>query len=187
MITIQPHASEKIQHQIALSVLIAEFKQFLPAAAIISEPEALRPFESDGLSVYHCLPWLVVLPETVQQVQRIMTFCYQQGVPVVARGAGTGLAGGAVPLDNGVLLGLSKLNQILEIDSANRLVRVQRDCLGLLLRQRMWAAASLHSRHSDERGFLNPGKAVATLQRCAEFGAMHVHQGKLGHPELERF
>ena len=54
-----------------------------------------------------------------------MTFCYQQGVPVVARGAGTGLAGGAVPLDNGVLLGLSKLNQILEIDSANRLASVQ--------------------------------------------------------------
>ena len=125
MITSQPHASEKIHHQVALSVLIAEFKQFLPAAAIISEPEALKPFECDGLSVYHCLPWLVVLPETVEQVQRVMTFCYQQGVPVVARGAGTGLAGGAVPLDNGVLLGLSKLNQILEIDSANRLASVQ--------------------------------------------------------------
>jgi glycolate oxidase len=77
------------------------------------------------LSVYHCLPWLVVLPETVEQVQRVISFCYMQGVPVVARGAGTGLAGSAVPLDNGVLLGLSKLNKIIEIDSANRLARVQ--------------------------------------------------------------
>ncbi len=125
MITIQPHSSEKIQHNIARNVLIAEFKTFLPESAIVSEPEELRPFECDGLSVYRCLPWLVVLPETVEQVQRIVRFCYLQGVPVVARGAGTGLSGGAVPLDNGVLLSLTRLNQILEIDSANRLARVQ--------------------------------------------------------------
>ena len=123
--TIQPHASEKIQHSVALNVLIAEFKQFLPADSIISEPEALKPFECDGLPVYRCLPWLVVLPETVEQVRRIVAFCFRQGVPVVARGAGTGLSGGAVPLDNGVLLSLSKLNQILEIDAANRLAVVQ--------------------------------------------------------------
>jgi glycolate oxidase len=125
MITIQPHSSEKIQHNIARNVLIAEFATFLPVAAIVSESEELRPFECDGLSVYRCLPWLVVLPETVEQVQRIVRFCYLQGVPVVARGAGTGLSGGAVPLDNGVLLSLTRLNQILEIDSANRLARVQ--------------------------------------------------------------
>lgn len=125
MITIQPHSSEKIQHQIARNVLIAEFKTFLPESAIVSEPEELRPFECDGLPVYHCVPWLVVLPETVEQVQRIMQFCFLQGVPVVARGAGTGLSGGAVPLDNGVLLSLARLNRILEIDSANRLARVQ--------------------------------------------------------------
>jgi glycolate oxidase len=119
MITIQPHASEKIQHQVQRYVLIEEFKRFLPAAAIISELEALKPFECDGLSAYHCLPWLVVLPETVEQVQSIVKCCYQQGVPVVARGAGTGLAGGALPLANGVLLSLARLNRILEIDSAS--------------------------------------------------------------------
>jgi len=125
MITIQPHASEKIQHEVQRDELIRQFKQFLPAAAIISEPEALKPFECDGLSAYHCLPWLAVLPETVEQVQAIVKCCYQLGVPVVARGAGTGLAGGALPLANGVLLSLARLNRIIEIDRANRLARVQ--------------------------------------------------------------
>jgi len=125
MITIQPHSSEKIQHQVARSALITEFKTFLPESAIVSEPEELRPFECDGLPVYHCVPWRVMLPEIIEQVQRIMQFRFLQGVPVVARGAGTGLSGGAVPLDNGVLLSLAKLNQILEIDSSNRLARVQ--------------------------------------------------------------
>ena len=125
MITIKPHASEKIHHQVERKSLIDEFKTFLPLTSIISEAEALRPFECDGLSVYHCLPWLVVLPDTVEQVQRFIRICHRHNVPVVARGAGTGLAGGALPLDNGVLLSLAKLNKILEIDCANRLARVQ--------------------------------------------------------------
>lgn len=135
MITIQPHASERIQHRIDRSVLIEEFKTFLPRASVIFETEALKPFECDGLSAYHCLPWLVVLPETVEQVQRILRFCYKLGVPVVARGAGTGLAGGAMPLANGVLLSLAKLNQILQIDAANRLAVVQPGVRNLAISQ----------------------------------------------------
>jgi glycolate oxidase len=135
MITIQPHASETIQHQIDRNVLINEFKTFLPQASIIFEKEALKPFECDGLSAYHCVPWLVVLPETVEQIQRILRLCYQQGVPVVARGAGTGLAGGAMPLANGVLLSLAKLNQVLEIDIANRLAVVQPGVRNLAISQ----------------------------------------------------
>ncbi len=135
MITIQPHTSETIRHQIDRSVLINEFKTFLPRAAIIFDKEALKPFECDGLSAYHCVPWLVVLPETIEQIQRIVRFCHQLGVPVVARGAGTGLAGGAVPLANGVLLSLAKLNKILEIDSANRLAVVQPGVRNLAISQ----------------------------------------------------
>lgn len=125
MKTIRPHASERIHHKVARRQLVDEFKTFLSSSSIISDDEALRPFECDGLSVYHCLPWLVVLPESVEQVQRIIEICYRLGVPVVARGAGTGLAGGALPLENGVLLSLAKLNKILEIDFANRLACVQ--------------------------------------------------------------
>lgn len=122
---VRPHSSETVHHQIERRRLIEEFKTFLPLTSIISEPEALRPFECDGLSVYHCLPWLALLPDTVEQVQRIIEICNRHGVPVVARGAGTGLAGGALPLENGILLSLAKLNKILEIDCANRLARVQ--------------------------------------------------------------
>ena len=125
MITIQPHASEKIQHQVDKSKLVKLFRQFLPDSSVLTEKEQLAPYECDGLSAYHCLPWLVVLPEVVEQVQKILHICDEKGVPVVARGAGTGLSGGAIPLDNGVLLSLAKFNAILQIDVNNRMAIVQ--------------------------------------------------------------
>ncbi|MDO9106695.1 MAG: FAD-linked oxidase C-terminal domain-containing protein [Methylovulum sp.] len=139
MTSTQPHHSERIHHQVALHVLVNELKTCLPDSAIIAEPEALRPYECDGLSAYRCLPWLVVLPATVAQVQHCVRCCYRHGVPIVARGAGTGLAGGALPLDNGVLLSLVRLNRILDIDSANRLARVEPGVRNLAISQ---AAAS---------------------------------------------
>jgi glycolate oxidase len=125
MIATHPHASEKIHHQADRDCLLEAFRAVLPAASILTEVEALRPYECDGLSVYRCLPWLVLLPENVEQIQQIIKICSRHGVPVVARGGGTGLAGSALPLENGVLLVLSKLNRILELDPANRLARVQ--------------------------------------------------------------
>ncbi|MBL1265635.1 FAD-linked oxidase C-terminal domain-containing protein [Methylomicrobium sp. RS1] len=125
MITTHPHPSEKIHHQVDRNRLLEEFRRLLPPASILTEAEALRPYECDGLSMYRCLPWVVLLPENVEQIQRIMKICSRHGVPVVARGGGTGLAGSALPLENGVLLVLSKLNRILELDPANRLARVQ--------------------------------------------------------------
>ena len=97
----------------------------LPAHCILSEEAELRPYECDGLSAYRRLPWLVLMPETVDQVQAILAYCRRLQVPVVARGAGTGLSGGALPLDNGVLLSLARFTEILEIDTGNRLARVQ--------------------------------------------------------------
>jgi glycolate oxidase len=105
--------------------LVRQFRQFMPADAIIDQTESQHPFESDALLLYRDLPLLVVLPETVEQVQRIMRCCHQLGVPVVARGSGTGLAAGAMPHPEGVLLGLSKLSKILEIDAPSGIARVQ--------------------------------------------------------------
>ena len=107
----------------------------LPAHCILSEEPELSPYECDGLSAYHQVPWLVLLPETVQQVQSILGYCYQHKVPVVARGAGTGLSGGALPLANGVLLSLARFNSILDIDLANRLARVQPGVRNLAISQ----------------------------------------------------
>ena len=100
-------------------------RQCLPADGIIEELESQRPFECDALTIYRELPLLVVLPETVEQVQQVLLICHQLGVPVVARGSGTGLCAGAMPHPEGVLLGLSKLNRILEIDPLARIARVQ--------------------------------------------------------------
>ena len=97
----------------------------LPARCILSDEAELRPYECDGLSAYRRLPWLVVLPETIEQVQSVLACCHRHRVPVVARGAGTGLSGGALPLANGVLLSLAKFTDIIDIDIHNRLARVQ--------------------------------------------------------------
>jgi glycolate oxidase len=105
--------------------LIRALLEALPADAILREEEDLRPYECDGLSAYRRKPLLVVLPGTVEQVQHVLRCCRERKVPVVARGAGTGLSGGAFPLANGVLLGLAKFNRILSIDPENRCAHVQ--------------------------------------------------------------
>ena len=91
---------------------------------IVSEPER-RVYESDGLTAYRQLPLVVVLPATVEQVAAVLRYCKRMGVKVVPRGAGTSLSGGALPLADGVLLGLAKFNRILEIDYDNRCVVAQ--------------------------------------------------------------
>lgn len=105
--------------------LIRSLRDLLPPESLLTDPEDLRPFECDGLSVYRRLPLVVALPETVSQVQSIMRLCHALHVPVVARGAGTGLSGGALPLSNGLLLSLAKFKRILNIDSENAMATVQ--------------------------------------------------------------
>jgi glycolate oxidase len=104
---------------------ITALKTALPANSLLIEPEALRPYECDGLSAYRQVPLAVCLPETLEQAQAVLRACRQYNVPVVARGAGTGLSGGALPLADGVILSLARFNRILEIDAENRLARVQ--------------------------------------------------------------
>ncbi len=97
----------------------------LPATSVITDPRALRAFETDGLTAIRETPWIVVLPETVEQVAAVLEICRDAEVPLVPRGAGTGLSGGARPLADGIVLGLSKLDRILEVDLDNVVARVQ--------------------------------------------------------------
>jgi len=106
-------------------LIIPLLQESLPAHCVLSHPEELRPYECDGLSAYRQLPMVVVIPETTEQVRTILALCSKHGVPVVARGAGTGLSGGALPLADGVLLSLAKFNRIINIDPNNRTARVQ--------------------------------------------------------------
>jgi glycolate oxidase len=105
--------------------LVRELRSFLPEDAVLEQEEEVRPYECDGLSAYRQLPLLVVLPRTVEEIQRVMRLCHAREIPVVARGAGTGLSGGALPLADGVLLSLARLTRILALDPVNRTARVQ--------------------------------------------------------------
>lgn len=96
-----------------------------PAEAVIVDEHERRAYENDGLTAYRQPPLVVVLPETTEQVSRVLRYCHDHGIKVVPRGAGTSLSGGALPLADGVLLGLGKFKKILEIDYDNRCARVQ--------------------------------------------------------------
>ncbi len=105
--------------------LVAALRTFLPPESVLHAEEDLRPYECDGLSAYRAVPLMVVLPDTSEQVQRVLRLCSERKIPVVARGAGTGLSGGALPLPDGILLSLAKFSRILDIDRVNRTARVQ--------------------------------------------------------------
>src|SRR5512145_673504 len=105
--------------------VVAALEAFLPGTSILFDHEDVKPYECDGLTAYRQVPMVVALPETEEQVCRILKTCHALKVPVVARGAGTGLSGGALPLGNGVLLSLAKLTRIVEIDERAHTTRVQ--------------------------------------------------------------
>ncbi len=107
------------------SAVCAALRSFLPETSVLFTPEDVTPYECDGLSAYRQVPMVVVLPENEQQVCEILETCHALRVPVVARGAGTGLSGGALPLGNGVLLSLAKLMKIMHLDPLARTARVQ--------------------------------------------------------------
>jgi len=97
----------------------------VPAACVLHQPEDLYPYECDGLSAYRQLPMAVVIPETIDQIRSVLAICRDHKVPIVPRGAGTGLSGGALPLENGVLLSLVRFNRVLKLDPVNRSATVQ--------------------------------------------------------------
>ncbi len=105
--------------------IIAALRRIVPGEGVIAEEEELRAYECDGLTAYRQLPMIVVLPETTAQVSEILKYCHGEGIKIVPRGAGTSLSGGALPLEDGITLGLGKFNRILDIDYDNRCVTAQ--------------------------------------------------------------
>ncbi|MBH3428381.1 glycolate oxidase subunit GlcD [Pseudomonas alkylphenolica] len=121
--------------QVDKPALLQTLRSELPDLEILADDEDLKPYECDGLSAYRTTPLLVVLPQHLEQVKAILSICHQRGVPVVARGAGTGLSGGALPLAQGVLLVMARFNKILEIDPVARTARVQPGVRNLAISQ----------------------------------------------------
>ena len=102
--------------------IVAALRAIVPGEGVVATPQAMKPYETDGLTAYRALPMVVVLPETTEQVAGVLRYCHRQGIKVVPRGAGTSLSGGALPLTDGVLLGMAKFHRIREIDFDNRAV-----------------------------------------------------------------
>jgi glycolate oxidase len=105
--------------------LIEELAKLVPASSLITSEDERRPFETDAFTAYKRMPLIVVLPETTEQVSAVLRFCNVQGVPVVPRGAGTSLCGGSTPQEDAVVIGVSKMNRVLDVSYPDRTMRVQ--------------------------------------------------------------
>ncbi len=115
--------------------IAAALSRIVPGEGVIADADELRAYESDGLTAYRQPPFIVVLPETTEQVADVLRYCHAERIKVVPRGAGTSLSGGALPLADGVLLGLGKFKRILEIDFDNRCAVVQPGVTNLAITQ----------------------------------------------------
>ena len=105
--------------------IIRQLRKLVPNATLIADQEGRRTFETDALTAYRCMPLAVVLPESTEEVSTILRYCHDNKIKVVPRGAGTSLSGGALPLEDSIVLGISRMTRVLAIDEANRVARVE--------------------------------------------------------------
>ena len=115
--------------------IAARLRAIVPGEGVIAAADEMRVYESDGLTAYRQLPMIVVLPSDTGQVSEVLKYCHAEGVKVVPRGAGTSLSGGALPLEDGIILGLGKFNRVLDIDYGNRCAVVQPGVTNLAITQ----------------------------------------------------
>src|SRR3974390_2671109 len=105
--------------------IVTALRTIVPGEGVIATEREMKPFESDGLTAYRQPPMVVVLPDTTEQLAQVLHYCHDEGIKVVPRGAGTSLSGGALPLADGVLLGMAKFNRVREVDFENRVAVVE--------------------------------------------------------------
>jgi len=120
--------------------ILKQLRKLVPAAILISDEEGCRTFESDALTAYRCAPLAVVLPSSTDEVSAILGFCHENGIKVIPRGAGTSLAGGALPLSDAIVLGLSRMTKVLAVDPIDQVARVEAGVTNIAISQ----AASRH-------------------------------------------
>ena len=117
------------------SEFLSALRAIVPGEGVIGDDAELAAYECDGLTAYRQRPMIVVLPETVDQVSRVLAYCHREGLKVVPRGAGTSLSGGSLPLADGIILGMGKFNRVLEVDYDNRCAVVQPGVTNLAVTQ----------------------------------------------------
>ena len=171
------------------AALVKELRTILPDECVIVDEAALRVYETDALTAYRQLPMLVVLPETTAQVAAVLELCSRLNIKVVPRGAGTSLSGGALPLTDGIVLGLGKFNRILEVDFANRCVVAQSGVTnlaitdavkhkGFLLRSGPIQPDRLYHRRERQRKFRRCALSQIWFDHEQRHGDRNGHHGR---------
>ena len=133
MAIMMPEADKAVLNR--RDAIVAALRAIVPGEGVIDTPAEMRVYESDGLTAYRQPPMVVVLPDTTEQVSQVLKYCHAQGIKVVPRGSGTSLSGGALPLADGVLLGLGNHKRIREIDFDNRVVATEPGVTNLAISQ----------------------------------------------------
>jgi glycolate oxidase len=154
-------------------VLAGDLRRLLPPDAVIDQPEQLMTYECDGLTGHRVVPSLVVLPETTEQVQDVVRACHAAGVPFVARGAGTGLSGGALPVAEGIVISLARMNRVLEVDLDSERVVVQPGVTNLQVTEAVIGAGLFYAPDPSSQQVCTIGGNVAENSggaHCLKYG-----------------
>lgn len=158
--------------------LLAEFEAILGAQGVISAPEQVRTYECDGLTNFRVMPEAVLLPESVEQVQAVVRVCYRERIPFVARGSGTGLSGGALPVKGGVVIGLARMRRILTVDLTNARVVVEPGVINLDVTAAVAAAGYFYAPDPSSQSVCTIGGNVAENSggaHCLKYGFTTTH------------
>src|SRR6202140_1841519 len=158
--------------------ILDEFRAIVGAADLITEPEQLGTYEGDGLTVFRVLPLAVLLPDSTEQVQAIVRVCHRERVPFVARGSGTGLSGGALPVKDGVVISLARMNRILEVDLANARVVVEPGVINLEVTGRVAPHGFFYAPDPSSQCICSIGGNVAENAggaHCLKYGFTTTH------------
>jgi len=158
--------------------VLAEFARVVGSAGLITNPEELRTYECDGLMNFRVVPMAVVLPTSAEQVQAVVRICHQHGMPFVARGSGTGLSGGALPVEKGIVISLARMNRILEVDYPNARVVVEPGVLNASVTQHVSSAGFFYAPDPSSQQVCSIGGNVAENSggaHCLKYGFTTTH------------
>jgi len=153
--------------------LLRQLKRLVPEATLITDQEGRRTFETDALTAYRCLPLAVVLPGTTEEVSKILRFCHENHVKVVPRGAGTSLSGGALPLEDAIVLCLSRMSKVLSVDLTNRVAHVEAGLTNIGISQAVAADGYFYAPDPSSQIACTVGGNVATNSggaHCLKYG-----------------
>jgi glycolate oxidase len=158
--------------------LLHDFRTIVGEGALISSPEELHTYECDGLTNFRVMPLAVLLPADTHQVQAIVRLCHRERIPFVARGSGTGLSGGALPVENGIVISLARMNRILEVDLPNARVVVEPGVINLEVTGRVQPQDYFYAPDPSSQSVCSIGGNVAENSggaHCLKYGFTTTH------------